>query len=184
MSSGGGAVRAVESSRMMITARRRVVRVRCVLVTSLVALILGTLTVRPVGASSGETGLTPMRLQVECAGTRFPIGTPLVGDEVPNGPNLGEVKTIELIRVDDSPHAVGYLFTTRNGDLFVTDRQSSQALVWDYAVMNALVQAMGSILENAFDPRDNGFVYFRIVWKPQIATSLGLDRVPCPSKSG
>jgi hypothetical protein len=117
---------------------------------------------------------------MECRGARFPIGTPLTGDEALGGDNPGEVATVDLIRARDASRAVGYRYTTRDGAMFVTDRATAQAQLWDYAIMNALVQTMNSFYENAFDPRDNGFVYYRVTWKFPIADRMNLELTRCP----
>jgi hypothetical protein len=108
------------------------------------------------------------------------VGTPLTGDEVPGGTNAGEVAAIDLISVGAASRAIGYLYTTREGVTFVTDRPTSEAQLWDFAVMNAIVQVMGFVQENAFDPRDNGFVYFRVAWKPPVASQMNLTLTRCP----
>jgi hypothetical protein len=165
----------------MSSALKRLCSVRRprVLVTSLVALLV--LGGQPGRAASAEFPTGPVGLRMECNGARFPIGTPLTGDEVPGGANSGEVSAIDLIRLRGASRAVGYRYTTREGGMFVTDRATSQAQVWDYAVMNTIVQVMGFTNEIAFDPRDNGFVYYRVVWKPRIADNLTLELTRCPS---
>ena len=124
----------------------------------------------------------PIGLRMECNGARFPIGTPLTGTDIPGETNPGDVVSVDLIAQAGAYRAVGYLYTTGEGATFVADRQIAQAQLWDYAVMNALVQSMSSFEGNAFDPRDNGFVAYRVTWNPVLARQMTLQLTRCPPR--
>lgn len=150
----------------------------------LVALVLTFVLCGTVGrAAPAAWPKGPIGLRMECNGARFTIGTPLTGTETAGQTNPGDVITVDLISLRDTARGVGYLYTTGDGQTFVAERANSQAQVWDYAVMNAIVQSMSSFIGNAFDPRDNGFVAYPVKWDTTTAEHLNLRLTRCPAKS-
>jgi hypothetical protein len=91
------------------------------------------------------------------------------------------LRSVDRIIVIATSRTVGFLYTTRDGSTYVTDRSSRAVTPGDLVVMNALVQRMGGLLENAFDPRDNGYVYYPVRWTAQAAKEFGLQLSRCPA---
>lgn len=118
-------------------------------------------------------------MKAECREARYPIGFPLTGEEIVGKINLGEVVAIDRIRSAAYARTVGFLYTTGEGRTFVTDRPLAHLQLIDLVVMNQVEQMMGFVLENAFDPRDNGFVYYLVTWNPQVAETMQLRLARC-----
>jgi hypothetical protein len=123
----------------------------------------------------GEGGVA----KVECREARYPPGSVLTGKESAAGQSRGDVVAIDRIINTSVSRTVGFRYTTREGRTFVADRPSAHVQTIDLAIMNQLVEAMGYFHGNAFDPRDNGFVYYAVTWKPALAKAMHLELVRC-----
>lgn len=122
-------------------------------------------------------------MKAECREARFPVGSALTGKEIVGKINRGEVTAVDRILSATYSRTVGFLYTTGDGRKFVSDRPTSHLKLVDLAIMNQVVQRMGHVHENAFDPRDNGFVYYLVTWKSQIAQTMHLRLARCVSPS-
>jgi hypothetical protein len=116
---------------------------------------------------------------IDCRDARLVAGMQLTGEERPG--NAGELRSVDRIVLTTTSRTVGFLYTARDGSTYVADRSSRMLASGDLVVMNALVQYMGGFLENAFDPRDDGYVYYPVRWTAQGAKDLGVQLSRCPS---
>ena len=120
-------------------------------------------------------------MDVACREARFVVGAALTGKEAAGRPNGGEVRSIDRIVYTPLSRTVGFLYTVDDRRLFVSDRESAQLTTRDLAIMNQLTQAMGAFKGNAFDPRDNGYVYYRVKWDRALANKMHLVLRRCDS---
>lgn len=154
-----------------------IMAVKRALLTLFIAL-LAALSFIESPAVAAETA-SNVSASIDCRDARLAIGMQLAGDERPG--NAGELRSVDRIVLTSTSRTVGFLYTARDGSAYVADRSSRMLTSGDLVVMNALVQYMGGFFENAFDPRDDGYVYYPVRWTAQRAKELGVQLSRCPS---